>query len=145
MKRKKLIFTLFVVVMVSAGCEALVGSFSASINGNYWESTTTITVKSDTTYTINAQNGNTTIFMTIDGTSTGVYNVDPLDSTYQVLVYTPDIGMASNSYAATRGNINLSKITSNRLSGTFDIYAKNVNDPLDSIPITGQFSNLLTN
>lgn len=142
-KRNLIIVAAFVLILV--GCQELIGSFSASVNGVAWEAKVYGAVKNGSQYVITANKDNSTIVITLPGTSVGNYTVNPLDSTLDAVLYTPDINSPGTSYVSTQGNVDLTKVSSNRLTGTFSVYAKNTTNGNDSIPITGQFSNILSN
>ena len=144
MKKRNLI-VVFAFVLVLAGCQELIGSFSANLGGTSWDANVSGAVKSNGHYVITANKGNATLILTVSGTSVGTYNVNPLDSTFEAVAYTPDYNNAANSYVSTQGVVDLTKVSSNRLTGTFNVWAKHSISPYDSIPITGQFSNILSN
>jgi Family of unknown function (DUF6252) len=144
MKKKLLITTIFLIVAFT-GCELLIGTFTANINGTAWESTVFGAVKNGSQYTITGTKNTSTIVITVPGTSTGTYNINPADTTLEALIYTPDYNNATNYYLSTQGSVDLSKVVEGRLSGTFNVWAKNSITNTDSMMITGQFSNILSN
>jgi hypothetical protein len=142
--RKRNFIIVFAVVFILAGCQELIGSFSASVNGTAWEAKIQGAVKSGSQYVITANKDNSTIIITIPGTNVGTYNINPLDSTIDAVVYTPDINSPGTSYIGSQGSVDLTKVSAGRLTGTFNVYAKNTANASDSIPLTGQFSNILS-
>ena len=143
--KKKLFMVSILLVATLAGCELLIGTFTANINGTAWESTVFGAVKNGTQYTITGTKNTSTMVITVPGTSTGTYTINPADTTLEALIYTPDYNNASNYYLSTQGTVDLSKVVEGRLSGTFNVWAKNSITTTDSIIITGQFSNILSN
>lgn len=144
MKKRNLLLV-FGFVILLCGCQELIGSFSSNVNGTAWEATVSGAVKSNGHYIITADKGNATLVITVSGTSVGTYNVNPLDSTFEAVAYTPDYNNAVNSYVSTQGVVDLTKVNNNRLTGTFNVWAKNTQTSTDSMQITGQFSNILSN
>ena len=143
--RKVNFIIVFAVVLILAGCQELVGSFTASVNGTAWEAKIQGAVKNGSQYVITANKDNSTIVITLPSSNVGTYNINPLDTTLDALIYTPDINTPGTSYISTQGSVDLTKVNSGRLTGTFNVYAKNTANASDSIPVTGQFSNILTN
>jgi hypothetical protein len=132
-------------ILALAGCELLIGTFTASINNVAWEASVFGAVKNGSQYTITATKNNASIVITLPGTSVGTYNINPLDTTLDAVLYTPDYNNTSNYYLSTQGVVDLTKVSEGRLTGTFNVWAKNSVTPSDSIPITGQFSNIISN
>lgn len=145
MKKSTLILALLAVVFI-VSCEALIGSFTASINGTAWKAGFSGALKNGSNqYIITATKDTTSIVITIPGTTQGTYNINPTDTTLEALIYTPSSNNASNNYVSTQGSIVLSSVNQNRLTGTFNVWAKNSVTTTDSIQITGEFSNILSN
>jgi len=145
MKKSTLIVALLVIVF-AVSCEALIGSFTASINGVAWKAGFSGAIKSGNNhYIITATKDTTSLVITIPGTAQGTYNINPNDTTVETVIYTPSSNNGSNNYIGTQGSITLSSVTQNRLTGTFNVWAKNSVTTTDSIQITGEFSNILSN
>ncbi len=144
MKNKKLIPVLSIITILFA-CEALVGSFTASINNVSWQAGFSGAVKNGNQYIITATKDNSSLVITIPGITTGNYTINPFDTTLEALLYTPDVNMSANNYVSTQGTVELTTISQGRLTGTFSVWAKNSQTSTDSIPITGQFNNILSN
>ncbi len=143
--KKGIFIAVFLTVFALAGCELFIGSFSSSINGSAWEASVYGAVKNGNQYVITGTKNTATLVITIPGTSEGTYNINPLDTALDALIYTPDYNNVNNYYLSTQGSVNLTKVDQGRLTGTFNVYAKNSVTSSDSIPITGQFSNILSN
>lgn len=144
MKKRSLIIV-FMAVIALAGCELFIGTFTASINNSAWEASVFGAVKNGNQYVITATKGNESIVITVPGTTAGTYNINPTDTTLDALLYTPDYNNTNNYYLSTQGVVDLTKVNSGKLTGTFNVWAKNSITSSDSIPITGQFSNILSN
>jgi hypothetical protein len=144
MKKRSLVFV-FAIVLVLAGCQELIGRFTSSINGTAWEASFSGAVKNGNQYIITATKDNATLVITIPGTAVGTYNINPADTTLEALLYTPNTANMNDYYVSTQGAVDVAKISSGRLTGTFNVYAKNSLSSSDSIPITGEFSNILSN
>lgn len=144
MKKRNLILV-FAIVLILAACQQLIGSFTASINGTAWTASVSGAVKQGPQYIITATKDTSVILITIPGLSTGTYNINPMDTTLDAVVYTPNTDTPANSYIGTQGSVNLTSVNLGRLTGTFNVYAKNTQNPNDSIPLTGQFTNILSN
>ena len=145
MKRVKLFSAIVVMAVVLFSCEQLLGTFTASINGNTWNADAVIAAKNGNQYMITATTGSSTIVMTIPGLTPGTYMINPQDTTVEALIYTPNTSTPTEYYLSTQGNLDLAKVESGRVTGTFNVYAKNSVTTTDSIQITGQFSNILSN
>lgn len=143
--RKRNLIIVFAVVLILAGCQELIGTFTASVNGVAWEASVSGAVKNGPQYVITANKGNSTIVITLPGSNVGTYNINPLDTTLDAVIYTPDVNTPGTSYISSQGSVDLTKVNSGRLTGTFNVYAKNTTNGNDSIPVTGAFSNILTN
>lgn len=144
MKRRGLIIVLLLVTVL-AGCELFIGTFTANINGTAWEANVFGAVKNGSQYNITASNGNEALVITIPGTTVGTYNINPADTSLDALLYTPNINTPSNYYLSSQGVVDLTKVSSGKLTGTFNVWARNSVTSTDSIQITGQFSNILSN
>ena len=145
MKKTYLFAGLAAIAILLAGCQELIGTFSASINGTAWQAGAFGAVKTGNQYIITATKDHATLVITIPGTSVGTYTINPMDTTLDALLYTPDYDSTSNFYLSTQGSIDLTKVATNRVTGTFNVWAKNSHTSTDSISITGQFSNILSN
>lgn len=143
MKKRGIIIAAFLILILS-GCE-LLGTFSASINGNLWQPSVFGAVKNGNQYVISASKDNATLVITIPNTTTGTYIINPNDTSLDAVLYTPDYTVPGNYYLSTQGEVNLTKVMDGRVTGNFTGYAKNSITSTDSIPISGQFSNILTN
>ncbi len=143
--KKRSFIILFAVVLVLAGCQELIGSFTGSVNGVAWEADVFGAVKNGNQYNITANKGNSSIVISIPGTTQGTYNINPLDTSLDAVVYLPDYNNTDSSFIATQGSVDLVKVSTGRLTGTFNVYAKSTKNANDSIPLTGQFSNILSN
>jgi hypothetical protein len=144
MKKSKLLLV-FVGILALAGCELLIGTFTASINNVAWEASVFGAVKNGNQYTITATKNTASLVITLPGTAVGTYNINPLDTALDAVLYTPDYNNTSNYYLSTQGVVDLTKVSEGRLTGTFNVWAKNSVTATDSIPITGQFSNIISN
>ena len=143
--KKRNLFLVFTLIVVLVGCQELIGTFTASINSTVWEANIYGAVKNGNQYIITGTKNNATIAITIPGTTVGTYTINPLDTTLDALLYTPNYSITSDYYLSTQGEVDLTKVSSGRLTGTFNVWAKHSISPYDSIPITGQFSNILSN
>ena len=144
MKKRNFIIV-FAIVLALVGCQELIGSFTASINGVAWTASVSGAVKQGPQYIITATKDTSVILITIPGLTVGNYIINPMDTTLDAVVYTPNTGTPAKSYIGTQGDVNLSKVSLGRLTGTFAVWAKNTQNPNDSIPLSGQFSNILSN
>ena len=135
----------FIVVAFLAGCDALVGTFTANINGTAWEASTMLALKNGGQYNITGSKNTTSIAITIPGLTVGTYNINPADTTLDALIYLPDYNNSDSSFISTKGEVVLTKVSTGRLTGTFNVWARSTKNINDSIPITGQFSNILSN
>lgn len=142
--RKQLTVTAFLGILLLAGCE-LLGTFSASINGSLWQPSVFGAVKNGNQYVITANKDNATLVITLPGTNPGTYIINPNDTALDAVLYTPDYNTPGNYYLSTQGEVNLTKVIDGRVTGNFNAYAKNSVTSTDSIPISGQFSNILSN
>jgi hypothetical protein len=143
--KRKILGVCIIIAVTLVSCELFLGSFSASIGGTAWEADVYGAVKNGNQYVITGTKNTTTLVITIPGTSEGAYNINPMDTTLDALLYTPDYNNTNNYYLSTQGVVNLTKVEKGRLTGTFNVYAKNSITSSDSISITGQFSNILSN
>ncbi len=146
MKKSTLFVVALLVVVFVVSCEALIGSFTASINGVTWKAGFSGALKNGSSqYVITATKDTTSIVITIPGTAQGTYTINPNDTTVEALIYTPSSNNSSVNYISTQGTVSLSSVNQNRLTGTFNVWAKNTVTTTDSIQINGEFSNILSN
>lgn len=138
------ILPVFFAMLLLTGCE-LFGTFSASINGNLWQPSVFGAAKNGNQYVISASKDNATLVITLPSTSPGTYIINPNDTALDAVLYTPDFNSPGNYYLSTQGEVNLTKVDNGRVTGNFNAYAKNSITASDSIPISGQFSNILSN
>lgn len=120
-----------------------VGSFSATINNQTWIATAPFAVKTGNRFTITATNLNpaSTIVISINGIRPGDYGMTVFSNNIRPVVYTPDITKPRDTFLGTYGTITLSEVTENRLSGSFNVIATNVN--LQVISINGVFTDII--
>ena len=135
----------FIAVVTLAGCDLLVGTFTANINGTAWEASTMLALKNGTQYNITGSKNTASIAITIPGLTVGTYTINPADTSLEALVYLPDYNNSDSSFISTQGVVELTKVSTGRLTGTFNVWARSTKNVNDSIPITGQFSNILSN
>lgn len=135
----------FLAVSVLAGCDLLVGTFTSNINGTPWEASTMLALKNGGQYNITGSKNTASIVITIPGLTVGTYNINPADTTLDALIYLPDYNNSDSSFISTQGVVDLTKVSAGRLTGTFNVWARSTKNINDSIPITGQFSNILSN
>lgn len=144
MKKINLLVAVLAVALL-VGCELLIGTYTASINGTAWEAAAFGAVKNGNQYAITGTKNTSTMVITIPGTTEGMYAINPNDTALDALIYTPDYNNINNYYLSTQGEVDLTKVSAGRLTGTFNVWAKNSLTTTDSILITGQFSNILSN
>lgn len=120
-----------------------VGSFSATINNQPWVASAPFAVKTGNRFTISATNLNpaSTLIISINGIRPGDYSMTVFSTNIQPVVYTPDITKPRDTFLGTFGTITLSEVTENRLSGSFNVIATNVN--LQVISINGVFTDII--
>lgn len=137
---KKLLITLLIAATVSTGCDNLTGTFTANINGQAWNPSLPVAVRTGNRYTITAASSDKQMVFNI-GTAPSSYDMSLLEGQFQPFVYTPNLSNTSEYYIGSAGTINLTSVNNNRLTGNFNITATSTS--LGTINVTGSFSNIV--
>ena len=106
-------------------------SMKCKINGTSWTAITRVTTKQGNTFLINGTGsiGSEVLNITVLGTTTGTYTLDPLSSLTQFSAnLTNSSGVTDSLYTAYEGTVTLSSVdtTSKKISGSFSFKAKNM-------------------
>jgi hypothetical protein len=150
---KRLLNSLLVVVMLLAlsSCDkelSFLAKMTAKIDGNSWSSIGRTTIKQANTFLITGTSTDGDIIvLTINGTSEGVYILDPISATPQTgfagAYNTTDDG-DNVSFIATSGELSLTEVDSDnsRISGSFAFSARTVTDSTSVEISSGIFEDL---
>lgn len=138
---KKIFFALIVAATVSTGCDSLTGTFTANINGQNWNPPLPVAVRTGSRYTMTAASTDKQMIFNI-GTTPGSYDMSLLEGQFQPFVYTPNLTNTNEYFIGSAGNITLTSVNNNRLSGNFSITATSTS--LGTITVSGSFSNILS-
>lgn len=120
-----------------------VGTCTATINSRPWVATAPVAVKTGNRFTITATSLTpaSSIVMHINGITPGTYNMNVFSTNIQPFVYMPDVTKPRETYIGTFGTITLTRVTEDRVSGTFDVNATSTT--LQMIHISGSFADVI--
>jgi len=136
-------FILGILVVPQYSCETedLIGTFNATSGSENWSAVAPGAVKTGNRFTITGVTSTKSIVLNTNGISVGSYTMDVFSGNIQPFVYTPDLSTPQTAYVGTAGSIVLSSVSSNRLSGSFNVTA--TNSQSQSMTVTGNFTNVL--
>lgn len=123
-------------------------SMSAKINGTSWSAITRVTTLQSNTFIITGTgsiNGNNVMAITILGSTTGTYVLDPMNAQTQFTAnFTPVVSNTDSIYQAYQGTVTLTSVdvANKKVSGTYSFKAR-LQDMVTEIDVTeGKFENL---
>lgn len=138
------------IFLFAAGCDKeKVPAMSATVDGAQWAASPVTVLGAtpgDYTTILGVSTDGKKILLAIKGTAPGTYTLNPLEAGIdQVSFYLTDEDAADDDtkkYVSTNGEVTITDVSDNRLSGTFRFTGLNSLD--DAVEITeGTFSNVL--
>jgi hypothetical protein len=137
---------LFIIAITSSSCkdgDIGLGTFNATINGESWSALAPTGIKTGNRLTITGLSVDKQIVINVANAAPGTYDMSLIEGSINPLVYTPNVSTqqgAQQTYAATGGNIIVTKVEDKRVSGTFNVSATNTS--MGVININGDFANV---